>query len=203
MSFVFKKCYTSDDMVFEGLYEVYPKLFGDERGYLFENYNQNDFFSAGLKMNFVQENQSLSKKGTLRGLHFQKNHSQGKLVRVLQGQVFDVVVDLRSSSKTFGKYFGIILDSEKRNMLYVPKGFAHGFLTLSEQSVCLYKFSDLYDNTDEGGLLWNDPVIGIDWESVYPGITKIINLSEKDRNHPAFDKNKKYFDITGKWIGLE
>lgn len=202
MSFILKKCNTSTDLVFEGLYEIYPNVFGDKRGSLFESYNQNDFFSAGLKMIFVQENQSISLKGTIRGLHFQKNHSQGKLVRVLQGQIFDVVVDLRNDSETFGKYFGIILNDEKNNMLYVPKGFAHGFLTLSEQSVCLYKFSDFYDNTDEDGLLWNDSTIGIDWESVFPGITKIVNLSEKDKKHPSFDKNKKYFDINGKWIGL-
>lgn len=195
MPFNFKTC------PIDGLYEIEPKIFGDNRGYFLETYSEKDFFAAGLTMKFVQDNQSKSSKNVLRGLHFQKLHPQGKLVRALDGKVLDVAVDLRDGSKTFGQYHAVVLDSDKQNMFYIPEGFAHGFLVLSESATFTYKCTDFYHPEDEGGLIWNDPAIGIDWESVLPGITKNANLSEKDTKQPAFDKNKKYFDITAKWIG--
>ena len=149
-------------------------------------------------MKFVQDNQSSSSKGVLRGLHFQTQHPQGKLVRAVSGKVFDVAVDLRKGSATFGKYYGVVLDSEKQNQFYIPEGFAHGFYVLSETAVFAYKCTDFYDPKGEGGLMWNDPTIGIDWKSVAPEIEPL--LSEKDGKHPAFYVNGNYFDINGKWI---
>ena len=195
MAFEFKKC------EIEGLYEIQPKIFGDNRGYFLETYSEKDFFEAGLTMKFVQDNQSSSTKGVLRGLHFQKKHPQGKLLRSLFGQVYDVAVDLRKESPTFGKYYGVILDCEKQNMFYIPEGFAHGFCVLSDLAVFAYKCTDFYHPEDEGGLMWNDPAIGIDWESVMPGITQSANLSEKDKKHSPFSMDKNYFDINAKWIG--
>ena len=133
----------------------------------------------------------------MRGLHFQTLHPQGKLVRSLQGKVYDVAVDLRKGSKTFGKYFGVVLDAEKQNQFYIPEGFAHGFLVLTEEATFAYKCTDFYHPEDEGGLMWNDPAIGIDWKSVAGEVEPL--LSEKDTKHPAFDSNKNYFDINGKW----
>ncbi|MCR5291003.1 MAG: dTDP-4-dehydrorhamnose 3,5-epimerase [Treponema sp.] len=185
----------------DGLYEIKPKVFGDKRGFFLETYSERDFFAAGLTMKFVQDNQSRSVKNVLRGLHFQKQHPQGKLVSALEGKVYDVAVDLRVGSVTFGKYHGVVLDSEKHNMFYIPEGFAHGFCVLTDSATFAYKCTDFYHPEDEGGLLWNDPTIGIDWESVLPGITQNANLSEKDTKQPAFDVQKKYFDIHGKWIG--
>mgnify|MGYP002627292274 FL=1 len=150
MSFSIIKC------PIEGLYEIQPKVFGDSRGYFFEVYNQNEFFEAGLKMNFVQDNQSSSQRGVLRGLHFQKHYPQGKLVRAVAGQVFDVAVDLRKDSETFGKWHGVLLDSQKQNQFYIPEGFAHGFFVLSENAVFAYKCTNFYHPEDEGGLMWND-----------------------------------------------
>ncbi|WP_407398486.1 dTDP-4-dehydrorhamnose 3,5-epimerase [Treponema sp.] len=201
MSFTFTKCFTKDDFEFCGLYEIQPEIFGDSRGYFFESYSEKDFFAAGLTMKFVQDNQSKSSKGVLRGLHFQTIHPQGKLVRALSGKVYDVVVDLRSESATFGKYYGLILDASKNNMLYIPKGFAHGFLALTDDCIQSYKCTDFYHPEDECGLMWNDPKIGIDWESILLGITKTAILSEKDTKHAAFESNKKYFDMQGNWIG--
>ena len=198
MSFTFEKCFTSDGVEIEGLYQILPKVFLDKRGYFFESYSEKDFFEAGLKMKFVQDNQSKSSKWVLRGLHFQKLHPQGKLVRLLHGQVYVVVVDLRNDSFTFGKYFGIVLDADYQQQLYIPEGFAHGFLVLSEHSVMSYKCTDFYHPEDEGGLMWNDSAIGIDWKSVAGDVEPL--LSEKDTKHPAFDSNKNYFDINGKWI---
>ena len=192
MSFEFKKC------PIEGLYEIQPKVFGDSRGYFFEVYSERDFFEAGLTMKFVQDNQSSSSGGVLRGLHFQTLHPQGKLVRAVSGKVYDVAVDLRCGSPTFGKWHGVILDSEKQNQFYIPQGFAHGFYVLSETAVFAYKCTDFYHPEDEGGLMWNDPQIGVDWTSIAPGLTP--KLSDKDTKHPAFDAGKKYFDIHGKWI---
>ena len=194
MAFEFKKC------EIDGLYEIQPKLFDDNRGYFLEIYNERDYFAAGLKMKFVQDNQSKSTKNVLRGLHFQKLHPQGKLVRALEGKLYDVVVDLRLGSATFGKYHGVILDSEKQNMFYIPDGFAHGFCVLSDTATVAYKCTDFYHPEDEGGLMWNDPSIGIDWEGVCPGISQNANLSEKDKKHPAFSLENKYFDLFGKWI---
>ena len=195
MSFEFKKC------SIEGLYEIQPKIFGDNRGYFLETYSEKDFFEAGLKMKFVQDNQSKSTKNVLRGLHFQTKHPQGKLVRALEGKVYDVAVDLRCGSKTFGKYSAVILSGEKQNMFYIPEGFAHGFCVLSETATFAYKCTDFYAPEDESGLMWNDPLIGIDWEAVCPGITKNAILSQKDMNHPAFSLENKYFDLNAKWIG--
>ncbi|MCI5666008.1 MAG: dTDP-4-dehydrorhamnose 3,5-epimerase [Spirochaetia bacterium] len=195
MAFEFIKCSIT------GLYEIFPKIFGDNRGYFLETYSEKDFFEAGLTMKFVQDNQSKSSKHVLRGLHFQKLHPQGKLVRALEGKVYDVAVDLRDGSPTFGKYHGVILDSEKQNMFYIPEGFAHGFCVLSDNATFAYKCTDFYHPEDEGGVMWNDPAFGIDWEKVSPGIMENVNLSEKDKNHEKLTAERKYFDINGKWIG--
>lgn len=192
MPFEFKKC------PIEGLYEIQPKVFGDKRGYFFEVYSEKDFTAAGLDMVFVQDNQSASTAGVLRGLHFQTLHPQGKLVRAVEGKVYDVAVDLRKGSATFGKYYGVVLDSEKQNQFYIPKGFAHGFYVLSEHAVFAYKCTDFYHPEDDAGLMWNDPQIGVDWTSVAPGLKPL--LSEKDTNHPQFSKDTDYFDMNGKWI---
>ena len=199
MSFCFNSCKLSDGTEIKGLYEITPKIFGDARGYFLETYSERDFFAAGLTMKFVQDNQSKSTKGVLRGLHFQTQHPQGKLVRALQGRVYDVAVDLREGSASFGKYYGVILDAEKQNMFYIPQGFAHGFLVLSDEAIFTYKCTDFYDPKGEGGLMWNDPAIGIDWKAVDQNVNPL--LSEKDGKHPAFDANKKYFNMEGKWVG--
>lgn len=163
----------------EGLYVIEPSVFGDERGYFMETYNQNDMKEAGLDMVFVQDNQSMSTKGVLRGLHYQKEHPQGKLVRVVRGTVFDVAVDLRADSKTYGKWFGVEISAENKKQFYIPEGFAHGFLVLSEEAEFCYKCTDFYHPGDEGGLAWNDEEIGIDWP-IQEGTNLII--SEKDQN---------------------
>ena len=147
----------------EGLYVIEPAVFKDERGYFMETYNQNDFKEAGLDMTFVQDNQSMSVKGVLRGLHYQKQYPQGKLVRAVRGTVFDVAVDLRSDSKTYGKWFGVTLSAENKKQFYIPEGFAHGFLVLSDEAEFAYKCTDFYHPGDEGGLLWSDPQIGVEW----------------------------------------
>ena len=198
MSFEFKKCFI-DGLEVKGLYEIQPKVFGDSRGYFFESYSERDFFEAGLKMKFLQDNQSMSSKGVLRGLHFQTQHPQGKLVRVISGLVYDVAVDLRKDSTTFGKYYGLLLDSEKQNQFYIPEGFAHGFYVLSDIAVFTYKCTDFYDPKGEGGIPWNDKTINVDWQKVGGDISPL--LSEKDGRHPAFDAKSDYFDINGKWIG--
>ena len=147
----------------EGLYIIEPTVHGDDRGYFMETYSKRDMAEAGLNLDFVQDNQSSSVKGVLRGLHFQKHYSQGKLVRVIRGRVFDVAVDLRRNSKTYGKWFGIELSEENKKQFYVSEGFAHGYLTLSDVAEFCYKVTDFYHPGDEGGLAWNDPEIGIDW----------------------------------------
>lgn len=174
--------FTFEKTDIEGLFVIEPTLFGDHRGYFMETYNEKDFAEAGIDVKFVQDNESKSKKGVLRGLHFQKNNPQGKLVRVLEGEVFDVAVDLRADSKTYGKWFGVVLSAEKHNQFYIPEGFAHGFYVMSETATFCYKCTRLYDPTDEGGLMWNDPDIGIDW-----GIKEgdEVLLSDKDKNHPT------------------
>ena len=143
-----------------------------------ETYNQNDFKEAGLNMTFVQDNQSMSVKGVLRGLHFQKQYPQGKLVRAVRGTVFDVAVDLRSDSKTYGKWFGVTLSAENKKQFYIPEGFAHGFLVLSDEDEFAYKCTDFYHPGDEGGLLWSDPEIGVDWP-IEPGMELIISYKDK------------------------
>ena len=158
----------------EGLYVIEPTVFKDERGYFVETYNQNDMKEAGLDMVFVQDNQSMSTRGVLRGLHFQKQFPQGKLVRVVRGKVFDVAVDLRSDSKTYGKWFGVELSAENMKQFYIPEGFAHGFLVLSDEAEFCYKCTDFYHPGDEGGLAWNDPEIGVEWP-LEEGVDLIIS----------------------------
>jgi dTDP-4-dehydrorhamnose 3,5-epimerase len=160
------------------LYVIEPAVFGDNRGYFMETYNYNDFKAAGLDMVFVQDNQSKSSKGVLRGMHFQKKNPQGKLVRVVKGEVFDVAVDLRKGSETYGKWYGVFLSDENKRQFYVPEGFAHGFLVTSDEAEFVYKCTNFYDPTDEGGLLWNDPDVGIEWPEI-DGAE--ILLSEKDK----------------------
>ncbi|WP_349671703.1 dTDP-4-dehydrorhamnose 3,5-epimerase [Lacrimispora sp.] len=162
----------------EGLYVIEPTVFPDSRGYFVETYNQNDFHEAGLTMNFVQDNQSMSVKGVLRGLHFQKQFPQGKLVRAVRGTVFDVAVDLRSSSKTYGKWFGVELSAENKKQFYISEGFAHGFLVLSDEAEFAYKCTDFYHPGDEGGILWSDPEIGIEWP-ILEGME--LTISDKDK----------------------
>lgn len=147
----------------DGLVIIEPTVFGDDRGYFLESYNKRDFEAAGLKMVFVQDNESRSKKGVLRGLHFQYRHPQGKLVRVTKGEIFDVAVDLRLDSPTFGQWMGIVLSEENKRQLYIPEGFAHGFLVLSDIAKFAYKCTDFYYPEDEGGILWNDSTVAIDW----------------------------------------
>ena len=173
----------------EGVYIIEPKIFGDKRGYLMETYNKKHFIEAGINTTFVQDNESKSRKGVLRGLHFQRKHSQGKLVRVTQGEVFDVAVDLRTGSKTYGTWEGIILSEENRKQLYIPKGFAHGFLVLSDEAVFNYKCTEFYAPEYDGGVMWNDSDINIKWP-----IDRIENiiLSEKDKVHP----NLKDLDLS-------
>ena len=183
----------------EGLYVIEPTVHPDARGYFVESYNQRDMAEAGLNMVFVQDNQSMSVKGVLRGLHYQINYPQGKLVRVIRGAVYDVAVDLRAGSPTYGKWHGELLSAENFRQFYIPEGFAHGFLVLSDEAEFCYKCTDFYHPNDEGGLAWNDPAIGIQWPELtgeYRGTpsaegyaladgTKLI-LSEKDQ----------------KWLGL-
>ena len=165
-----------------GVYIIEPKVFGDNRGYFMETYNKEHFAEAGLTMNFVQDNESSSSKGVLRGLHFQTKHTQGKLVRVTKGEVFDVAVDLRKGSPTYGQWEGVVLSAENKKQFYIPEGFAHGLLVLSDHSIFNYKCTDFYCPEGEGGVLWNDPDIGIEWP--LDGIDNII-LSEKDKVHPT------------------
>ena len=172
----------------EGLYIIEPKLFGDNRGYFFESYNESEFKANGLNYKFVQDNESKSKKGVLRGLHFQKTYPQAKLVRVLDGEVFDVAVDLRKDSKTYGKWVGVILSSENKRQFMIPRGFAHGFIVLSETATFTYKCDEFYHPEDEGGLMYNDPDIGVSW----PFDGEVI-LSEKDKKHPLLKDVKIEF----------
>ena len=171
----------------EGLYLIQPTVFGDSRGYFMETYNYEEFKEAGLDMVFVQDNQSMSVKGVLRGLHFQKQYPQCKLVRAVRGTVFDVAVDLREGSKTFGKWYGVVLSAENKKQFFIPKGFAHGFLVLSENAEFTYKCSDFYHPNDEGGILWNDPAVGVEWP-MPEGMTRAdLILSDKDKVHGGFD----------------
>ena len=178
----------------KGLYVIEPTVFKDERGYFVETYNQNDFKEAGLDMVFVQDNQSMSVKGVLRGLHYQKQYPQGKLVRAVRGTVFDVAVDLRADSETYGKWFGVVLSAENKKQFFIPKNFAHGFVVLSDTAEFAYKCTDFYHPGDEGGLAWNDPEIGIEWPTLtgeYKGTASgegyaledgtALNLSDKDQ----------------------
>jgi dTDP-4-dehydrorhamnose 3,5-epimerase len=168
----------------DGLLIVEPTVFGDERGYFMETYQREEFAAAGMPREFAQDNQSKSKRGVLRGLHYQKKNPQGKLVRVISGAVYDVGVDLRSGSPTFGGHRGALLTAENRRQFYVPEGFAHGFAVLSETAEFVYKCTQLYDPGDEGGIRWDDPELGIDWQ--LGGLEPL--LSEKDRALPALSR---------------
>ena len=161
----------------EGVYVIEPTVFADERGYFMETYHKEEFEENGLCVDFIQDNQSKSTKGVLRGLHFQYTQAQGKLVRVIKGEVFDVAVDLRKNSPSYGEYESVILSEENKKQFYVPPGFAHGFLVLSDLAEFTYKCTDFYNGEDEGGIIWNDPDIGIDW----PLEESELVLSEKDK----------------------
>lgn len=178
----------------EGVVIVEVKSYGDDRGYFMETYKKPDFLAGGIGADFVQDNQSSSTKGVLRGLHFQINHPQSKLVRVVSGEVFDVAVDLREGSPTYGKWEGVILSAENRRQFFIPRGFAHGFLVLSDTAEFCYKCDDVYHPNDEGGLMWNDSAIGIEWPALQGDgsfdESKIV-LSEKDKVHPAFKINSE------------
>lgn len=162
----------------DGLLVLEPTVFGDDRGYFMEAYNAEEFKTAGIELDFVQDNESKSKKGVLRGLHFQTNNPQGKLVRVIQGEVFDVAVDLRKDSLTYGQWEGVYLSGANKKMFYIPPGFAHGFLVTSEEAVFTYKCTSLYDSISDSGILYNDPEIGVKWP--FEAVETLL-LSEKDR----------------------
>ena len=179
-----------NDTSIDGVYVIEPTVFGDDRGYFMETYSKPDFAEIGIDCEFVQDNQSKSKKGVLRGLHFQKENTQAKLVRCISGEVFDVAVDLRPGSETYGKWEGVILSAENKKMFMIPKGFAHGFLVLSESAEFAYKCDDVYNHDAEGGLKWDDPDIGIVWPEV-PGMTPEEYLtSEKDGKWPTLNELK-------------
>ena len=172
----------------EGVVIVEPTAFADDRGYFMETYQYNDFCEAGIDVKFVQDNQSKSKKGVLRGLHFQKQFPQSKLVRVISGEVYDVAVDLRDGSPTYGKYVGVLLSAENKRQFFIPKNFAHGFLVLSDEAEFIYKVDDFYHPNDEGGLIWNDPSVGVEWP--IPDGMEII-LSDKDKINPTLENISK------------
>ena len=182
--------FTFNETKIKGVYIIDVKTYGDERGYFMETYKESDFAVAGLDYKFVQDNQSSSKKGVLRGLHFQKTHPQAKLVRVLSGEVFDVAVDLRKNSETYGKWAGVLLSAENHRQFMIPRGFAHGFLVVSDYAEFAYKCDDFYHPDDEGGIMWNDPDIGIDW-----GDVSGVILSEKDKKHPLLKDCKFAFEV--------
>ena len=182
----FKKIDTS----IEGVCIIETTVFGDNRGYFMETYSQKDFEELGLNYNFVQDNQSKSKKGVLRGLHFQKENSQAKLVRVIKGEVFDVAVDLRPGSETYGKWEGVRLSEENKKMFMIPRGFAHGFLVLSDEAEFTYKCDDIYNPNAEGGLAWNDPDVAIDWPLENIKEDELLT-SEKDAKWPSLKELKE------------
>lgn len=176
--------FTFTETEINGVYIIEQKRYGDNRGYFMETYKKADFDAAGLEYTFVQDNQSSSRKGVLRGLHFQKNHPQAKLVRVLKGEVFDVAVDLRKGSSTYGKWTGVLLSDENKRQFMIPRGFAHGFVVVSDYAEFAYKCDELYHPEDEGGIAWDDPDIGIAW----PDVGEII-LSDKDKHHPKLKES--------------
>ena len=176
-----------------GVLVIEPTVFGDARGYFMETFQKEEFAAAGITDEFVQDNQSKSSRGVLRGLHFQKEHTQGKLVRVTKGEVFDVAVDCRPNSATFGKWVGVTLSEENKKQFYVPKCFAHGFLVLSDEAEFCYKCTDYYDPTAEGGIPYNDPTVNVEW----PDCGCEYLLSEKDKKHEPFAAQT--FDYFNKW----
>jgi len=177
MPFTFSICPIS------GLFEIQPKKFGDNRGYFMESYSQKQYEDAGIGATFVQDNQSSSVKGVLRGLHYQKKNPQGKLVRAIEGEIFDVAVDIRPRSPSYGQWYSVILSGEKHNQFYIPEGFAHGYLVLSDTALFSYKCTEFYKPEDEQGIIWNDPTINIKW----PDIGMEYILSDKDKALPQFD----------------
>lgn len=184
----------------DGLCIIEPAVHGDNRGYFMETYNKKDMNEAGLDMNFVQDNQSCSKKGVLRGLHFQKQYPQGKLVRVIRGRVFDVAVDLRSDSETYGRWHGVELTEDNKKQFYIPEGFAHGFLVLSDIAEFCYKVTDFYHPGDESGIAWNDPEIGIIWPEIvgeYSGGTNAEGYTLKDGTSLVLSDKDQI------WLGLK
>lgn len=187
MAFVF------EEQKILGVFVITPQVFGDSRGYFAETFKAPDFAAHGIPTIFVQDNESSSSKGVLRGLHFQKDHTQGKLVRVTSGRVYDVAVDVRPGSETYGQYVGVTLDSEKKQMFFIPAGFAHGFLVLSDIAVFTYKCTDVYDPASEGGIPWNDPDLAIDW----PMLDIPYKTSEKDGKHSGFKEQS--FTWAEKW----
>ncbi len=186
--------FTIEKTELPGVIVIQPQLFGDSRGYFMETYKKADFAAIGINKEFVQDNESASTKGVLRGLHFQKEHTQGKLVRVIRGEVYDVAVDIRPGSATFGKWVGLTLSSEKKNMLYIPEGFAHGFLVMSDIAEFIYKCTDVYDPVSEGGIPWNDPSIAVEW----PELDIPYIMSEKDGKHESFASQD--FSWASKWL---
>lgn len=197
---------TVEKTFIDGVFVITPKVHGDARGYFTETYNQSDLKEYGINHVFVQDNQSMSVKGVLRGLHYQKQFPQAKLVRVISGRVFDVAVDLRKNSATFGKWFGVVLSAKNRKQLLIPEGFAHGFLVLSKKAEFCYKVSDFYHANDEGGIAWNDPKVGIRWEGLtgeYNGSADPtgytlkdgtpVTTSEKDKKWGTLDKSDFIF----------
>ncbi len=186
--------FTFEHTKLPGVVVIQPQIFGDKRGYFMETFKKCEFEAAGITKEFVQDNESLSTKGVLRGLHFQKEHTQGKLVRVTRGEVFDVAVDVRPGSETYGEWVGEILSSEKKNMIYIPEGFAHGFLVLSDTAEFLYKCTDVYDPSSEGGIPWNDPLIAVDW----PKVDCEYKTSDKDEKHESFATQD--FSWAAKWL---
>jgi dTDP-4-dehydrorhamnose 3,5-epimerase len=180
-----------------GLVVLVPGIFGDARGYFLESWNERDFAGLGIGLRFVQDNLSGSHRGVLRGLHFQKEHPQGKLLQVLSGEVFDVALDLRQGSASFGEWEGTMLSAKDRKLLYIPPGFAHGYLVLSEEAVFAYKCTDYYYSGDEDGIRWDDPALGIEW----PDLGTPPELSEKDSKLPPFDRGREYFAADGNPVG--
>ncbi len=187
MAFIF------EEQKISGVYVITPQVFGDNRGYFCETFKAPEFENAGIPTTFVQDNESSSSRGVLRGLHFQKEHTQGKLVRVSIGRVYDVAVDVRPKSSTYGQYVGVELNSDQKRMLWVPPGFAHGFLVLSEFAIFSYKCTDVYDSHSEGGIPWDDKNIAINW----PKLDIEYKISEKDKRHPGFEEQS--FTWAGKY----
>lgn len=183
----------------QGLCVITPAVHGDNRGYFMETYSQRDMEDAGVSINFVQDNQSMSTKGVLRGLHFQKNFPQTKLVRAIKGSVFDVAVDLRKNSETYGKWYGIELSEENKKQFLIPKGFAHGFLVLTDTAEFCYKCDDFYHPNDEGGLAWNDPEIGIEW----PMLQGRYNGTASGKGYTVDGTPLNLSDKDQKWIGIK
>lgn len=182
--------FTFTETEIKGVYIIDVRAYGDNRGYFMETYKKSDFEAAGLHYDFVQDNQSSSRKGVLRGLHFQKKYPQAKLVRVLSGEVYDVAVDLRKGSATYGKWVGVLLSGENKRQFMIPRGFAHGFVVVSDYAEFAYKCDELYHPEDEGGIAWNDPDVAVEW----PDVGEII-LSEKDKKNPTLAQCQMTFDL--------